>query len=461
MKGVDADENHGAYVQRSRLIGAITLTFSRQALGTVLQLSITMVLARWLGAAGFGHYTLAVLLPVLLANLFNLGFPSANAYFIPREPGQTHVALWSNLFMWISLSAVGSCAAAQFVHGLAADLFPHIPATLLWVGIASFPVVLYNMFANSVLQGREAFRAYNLAQLAPPLLQILLVGVFVLGLGGGTGAALWCWMAAQVSGAVVGTVLLAADFCPMGRASAIVAYSKRSILYGLRAYVSIVMSFLNYRLDFLIVNFLVGPAALGVYSLASQIAEKLWLISSSASSVLLPRLAGANARGARASQLTTAVAQWTVPLGVLGASALVSLALLLRMTVLGASFAGIVGPLVVLLPGVVLYNVARVLGNEFAAAGRLELNTITAGISLCATVGANFLLVPHFGVLGAAIASSVAYMATTISTVLIFGRLRAVRWWVPFFPSRQAFRDLFQVLSAKHSRAAGRASRPR
>jgi O-antigen/teichoic acid export membrane protein len=73
-------------------------------------------------------------------------------------------------------------------------------------------------------------------------------------------------------------------------------------------------------------------------------------------------------------------------------------------------FASAYGPMLVLLPGVVLLGSGKILTNEIAGRGYPQYNSIASGVSLVLTIGLDLLLIPRLGVLGAAVASSVAYV---------------------------------------------------
>ena len=78
--------------------------------------------------------------------------------------------------------------------------------------------------------------------------------------------------------------------------------------------------------------------------------------------------------------------------------------------------------LLVLLPGVVLLGGGKVLTNELAGRGYAHYNSINSGLALVATLVLDVLLIPRYGITGAALASSIAY-ALNLMTALVFYRL--------------------------------------
>lgn len=57
-------------------------TLGRQVSSGLLQIITLAVIGRFFGAEGTGIYTLALLLPTMLATFLNIGIGSANVYYI-------------------------------------------------------------------------------------------------------------------------------------------------------------------------------------------------------------------------------------------------------------------------------------------------------------------------------------------------------------------------------------------
>jgi O-antigen/teichoic acid export membrane protein len=77
--------------------------------------------------------------------------------------------------------------------------------------------------------------------------------------------------------------------------------------------------------------------------------------------------------------------------------------------VFSSAFSDAYIPLLVLLPGVVLLGGSKVLTNEIAGRGYPHYNSLNAALALVVTVVLDLVLIPRYGVLGAALASSAAY----------------------------------------------------
>ena len=73
--------------------------------------------------------------------------------------------------------------------------------------------------------------------------------------------------------------------------------------------------------------------------------------------------------------------------------------------------------MLLLLPGVVLLGGAKVLTNEIAGRGYPHYNSLNSGLALVLTVIFDLVLIPRYGVVGAALASSLAYTAIFFTAI--------------------------------------------
>ncbi len=181
------------------------------------------------------------------------------------------------------------------------------------------------------------------------------------------------------------------------------------------------MTLLNYRVDVYIVAALAPLGVLGLYSVAVAGAESALALTHAASLATAPRLgtlerSEAGAFAARCSRNSLFVA--TVACGAIAVAAPWAVRLLF-----GAAYEPIVPALRVLLLGVVALSVGGVIANYFMLnLGRARVPLTTAGLSALLCAGLAFALVPRIGMLGAAIATSAAYLAGQIASVVLFCR---------------------------------------
>jgi O-antigen/teichoic acid export membrane protein len=192
---------------------------------------------------------------------------------------------------------------------------------------------------------------------------------------------------------------------------------------SLRAYVTMLLSFLVLRSDIMLINALRGSTDTGVYSVAVQIAELLMVLPAAIGTLLFPTIAAT--RDAASAHFTAAVhrhAAVAVSLGcvtvALGARWIVDL-------LFGAAYGDSTTALLLLLPGIWCLSLQIILANDLAGRDYPAFLPLNWSIVLTVNVGLNLVWIPRFGIAGAAASSSVAY---SLSFVLV------LRYWLRRFP---------------------------
>jgi O-antigen/teichoic acid export membrane protein len=89
----------------------------------------------------------------------------------------------------------------------------------------------------------------------------------------------------------------------------------------------------------------------------------------------------------------------------------------------GQEFLPAVRPLWILLPGVVALSICKVLANEMTGRGRPKISLLASVITLGVNIPLNLILIPQMGMNGGAIATSVAYIVSSIIVLLFFIRV--------------------------------------
>jgi len=199
------------------------------------------------------------------------------------------------------------------------------------------------------------------------------------------------------------------------------ALTKRIAAYGARGQLGNMLWLTNLRFDFVLLGALAGPAALGIYAVASKFAELMRLAPTAINYVLYPRFANlgserATLEGRRLLPQATALTLLMTPL--VAIIAFVGPALLY-----GSAFRGAVAPAVIIILGLSIEGAAAVSSAYLLGVGRPGLNSIGMGVGATITVTLDLILIPKYGALGGAITSAITYAATTITLTFIAYRV--------------------------------------
>ena len=172
--------------------------------------------------------------------------------------------------------------------------------------------------------------------------------------------------------------------------------------------------------DAFLVNVILGVRQTGIYSVTSGLAETLWYIPNAMGTVMFSRAVDPKLDAGRIAAVLTrttlAVALVTaIPAFILGPR-------LVRF-VYGAQFADAGVALRLILPGIVAYSVVAVLSRYITGRRPPGTGTLILVAGLALNIGANLVLIPVYGIRGAAAASSLSYVVTAALTLIVFHRL--------------------------------------
>jgi len=419
-----------------------SITFAARVAALLLGIAGSVIVARALGPAGRGQYTLIILIPTLLQITGGLGLDQAIVYLVARNRDDarsiavTLASASSGLgLLLIALYAVISLLPPYIGYLRTAQVDP----TLVWILVALLPVTLVALCLQSTILGLERYRAYNLASLIGPVATLILLLALVVVLRLGVAGAVLASAGSSLL-AVVGAASLLVR-TSSGRIRLAPGVVREAMRYGIRVHAANVAWFLHYRSDMFLVGYLAGPAALGYYATAVGLAEKLNLPPSAVGTVLFPRIAAGTAEDAR--RVTPAACRHTLSLTLLLCVGLALVAWPLIYVLFGSAFLPAVPLLWLLLPGISSLSLGRLLSADLNGRG-LPGSVARVNVAMAlVNIGLNLWWIPIWGAAGSAAATSISYSAAVVLLGRRYVRASGVRW-----------RELFVLTRAERGRLA-------
>lgn len=409
---------------RFDLSTAIGSTLLRQVTSSGLYFVALWITTRQLGPHDNGLLVTALLLPQSLYAFLNLGLGPSHVFHMSSGVGRPDtmrrmnwslaVGLWSLAVLALSVASDGFIG--RYLHGTSKH-------TALYASLL-FPMLLLAGWTSSLIQGARDYATYNKTALIQPF--TFCMGVLLL--GATHAVTVWAVLSCHIMSQ--GALWLASErrvrhYPPPPSGAAL--KTSAAIGYGLRAHLSNVITFLNYRVALYLVSFLLDPTAAGKYALSIQLAEVMWLIASAASVVVFPESAAHNSSPAALQAMVRRVAlsvfKITCAMAVLGGG----LAPFVIPWVFGRDYAGSVVPFMILLPGIVTWSYMSVIANSLAGMGCQRVNILGALLSFTLNSIGCRLAIPVFGVHGAALASTIAFSTTALYTFVMYRRIMAER----------------------------------
>lgn len=397
--------------------------------GAGLAYGTQVLLARFMGRAEYGVFALAWVWVAILGHGCLLGVAQSVCRFVPHYRARRELDL--------ARGFLRSGAIHALVSGLATAA---IGAALLWAVAGSldrshlwafaFALAVLPLFAvQDYVEGvARSFTWIGLA-IAPLYLlrQGLIAATFGLAVFLGVPAQAWVALACAFGAVVValsvqGWIIrrrLRAALAPGPLAYRLRLWTAASLPMALVDLTTLGLSYI----DVILLGFFLPPEAVGVYFAATRILQFVVFAQYAASAATAQRFADAEARGDRATlaSLVTRTARLTGGLTLLtGAGVLAAAPLLLAL--FGPAFASSLPVLAILVGGVVLQSSFGPAEDLLNMLGEERVCALASGLVLALAAALNCLLIPSFGVLGAAAAMATGAVCRGIALSLLARR---------------------------------------
>lgn len=371
--------------------------------GQVAARSAAVVFLVILGPTAQGAVGVAQLIALLGAGVAGLGLQTAliKTSAAADTVEDAAAAMWTTIAGSILVTAAASAAIVPLTS----------PALQVVVGLAALPAQVASLLTASYALGTDRRGAFAAITLAPfVLFAAALLGLTVAGELSEDGA-LYAFGGAFCA-AGVGSLALAARWVPPRITFR--PLDSPSFRVAAQVFPGTLAQLVNYRFDQVLIAALLSTRQLGLYGFAVSASEVGALPGTAMSNILLRRTShDRRYREAKSVSRMGAIAfALALPL-VFPVVLLVALAI--------PEYHDSIAPFIVLSIGAGAIGSARVLAAWLTARGYAWEGSRAALVGLAVSVGGNIVLIPLLGIVGASIASTVAY---SVSAMLLLRRVR-------------------------------------
>jgi O-antigen/teichoic acid export membrane protein len=179
---------------------------------------------------------------------------------------------------------------------------------------------------------------------------------------------------------------------------------------------------LNYRLSFYMIDHffpVAGKAMVGVYATGTSVCESVWVISNGISMVQYARIANMKDRR-NAQELTVSLSKLSFLATLLVMIVLVLLPSGLFRLVFGPDFSELPSILLTLSAGITAFGLTGIYSHYFSGIGKMHISSYSSVVGFVVTLLAGFILIPKYGIQGAAITACASYLASAIYLLIRF-----------------------------------------
>tara|TARA_Y100000768_G_C23899339_1_gene644244 strand:- start:123 stop:863 length:741 start_codon:yes stop_codon:yes gene_type:complete len=219
------------------------------------------------------------------------------------------------------------------------------------------------------------------------------------------------------------------------------------IKYGLKVHPGILLTEIEYRLDIFILLYFLNAAAVGIYSIGVTIAQILWYASNSINSVLFPNLTFSDS-GKEKNLFTAEIIKYNFLINLIILFLLIMFGKFLVLILYGSEYIQAYYIFLILAPGLLLDSLGRNIATWLKSEGKpLILSWVSLG-ALTLNIVCNFILIPKYGLYGAAYSSLISYIARGLVLFVIFKRNTGINSGYIFLWSKK---ELIKIISRLRS----------
>jgi len=370
------------------------------------------ILARLLSTGGYGRYAYYLAVMVVAWSVANAGAMATLIKHASEKPDdiewRSALAVFAAAVNAVGVLAAGVIVFALIAPGARADGDGRLVAAIVVASIAIEQVAYF---------GRAILHAVHREELAGP------PGIAASMVGAGAGVALTWWgggLEGALGGVLAGNVLMAVGNLRRARPYVEWRAARRALprlplgellRFALSSLLHGILALLLIRADTVLIRNLSTDAQTGLYAAATQWSEFVSFLPLAVQALMLQSAAPLWAAGEAASiarLLGTALRYVAIGAGGLLLIAFVFAAPILRLY-FGPEFAAAAPALRILVPGMFFFSLARVMWPVLQAVGQTRGLVVVMAGAVVVNVSLDVLLIPAWGSVGAAVASSLAY----------------------------------------------------
>jgi O-antigen/teichoic acid export membrane protein len=403
----------------------VGITLIASVISMLIGFVITILLGRYLGAGDLGLYRMVFTIYGIAMLFTAIGIPAAIIKYVAEfkdDEAKSDAIVSSGVITSLIIGIVFSMLF-YFSSGIFEVLFnmPEL-SRLLKILSPVFPFALVGGALLGLLNGRREMKRYGAATILQSVL-MLVVSVSLIYCGFG------------VAGVVIGVVISSVGWCLylllITRDYFEITFegyadnTKTMLGFGVQIFGVNAINMINYQADIILIGYFLTATDVGYYAVAVGLSKFFWLIPQAIQTITYPATSeywSNNNHSALQimidkSMKYTACVLFPVGLGVgFFSKEIITL-------IFGDAFIHAVLPLQILVMGTVVFGVVKAIGGSVTGMGRPDIGLKIVGISATTNVVLNLLLIPIYGISGAAVATAISLFVAALLNIFITIRM--------------------------------------
>jgi O-antigen/teichoic acid export membrane protein len=403
-------------------MSSFTINIIVTLLSKIFKIIISMVtlilIANMLGPEGQGIYKLSILFPSFLIMFGNFGIGNVIIYYYNNDLYDKRTVINSSLTISFAIAFFLFLVGFIIIILFRGILFPGLDFIHLFIGLISTPFLFLNSIFGAIFLANQNAKLYNLSRLINTFVFFIFILIF------------YSTNLLSTKNSIIGytitsilsTIYLLTIYIKLGYNYCFVfniQFIKNSLSYGIKIFLAGLANFFHYRIQMLIVNAMLSPSSLGVYSIATSLSEKTWVFSQSVGEMLFPKVASSNNQK-DSILFTIQTFKITILLSLILSLVLYFISPFVINLLFDEAYYIAIKPFRILLVGTVAIAGWRILLNDLFGRNILTPIIFLSLFYTSLNIILNILLINKFRLIGAAYSSSITYVLLLVSTQVYY-----------------------------------------
>ena len=397
------------------------------------------IMARYLGPDGLGLFSMVTMIAGIIALIAGLGINGAVVKYVAeyKDDKRKLDAVFSSAFITVAIFGVVASVVLFVFSDKLAGIFD-MPSLSYLLKIYAFvlPFSLTYGIILGLFNGLREMKYYSLFNTLNGIMIFLFIVTFLF-LGFGVVGAIIGDMLALIVVLIIAGVI-ARKFVHF-KIRDYGKNTKKLTSFGSQLMFGNTINIINYQADTLLIAYFLTVTDVGYYAVAVSLSRFFWRIPQSIQIVAYPATSEYWAKGEihslnkmiDKSMKYSACFLLVIGLGVL------FFAKEIIIFLFGQPFLSSVFPFQILVIGTVIYGIVIPIGGTFAGIGRPDLSLKITAIGATTNVLLNVLLIPRFGIAGAAVATITSFIIIAMLFTHFIIKLTKTnidtKWYVSLF----------------------------
>lgn len=381
----------------------ITANFS-----LLISIASGIIVTRSLGPSIKGEYANLILVITLYGPFLLFGYHGGIIYYGLRKKIDLQQFFWTGAFLVLILGLLSIPILGLLVQqGILGEVARNSDNLHLRMALASIPVLFLNTYTERVIWANHMFRAVNVRVIVAAVVTLLYYFI----IWGTIGIDLFQSLLGMFIGQVVALIMNL--YFVVRKLKVQFRWHGHNIFfpwrYGYKVWVNQIIAQSNGRFDQIILSFLLAPASFGIYVVGVGLSSLVTTLPSSYINVFFTQITERDIEGGLA--LYERAQRITIILTTAVALMLALLAYPLIYFMYGEDFVAAAWVVIFYTPGLIFQVAARLTIKFYAGQGKPLKNSLINIAGIITSLPFYFILIPRYGIIGAAVASSIAYSA--------------------------------------------------